>query len=82
MKKNYDILLIALAGIGAIASLAVLIVCVNALIEYGSTSLRVWGIVGTIIAFIVCMALLGMLVYNYRQNRIETTSKEKTVLDE
>ncbi len=82
MKKNYDMWLIALAALGAIASLVVLIVCVNALIEYGATSLRIWGIVGTVIAFIVCMALLGMLIYYYRQHQMTDSANEKSVLDE
>ena len=82
MKKNYDMLLIALAGIGTVASLAVLIVCVNTLMINGTTSLRIWGIVVTCIAFVVCSALLGTTVYNYRQHKAEMTSNEKSVLDE
>lgn len=82
MKKNYDMILIALAGLGALASLVVLIICVNAIIMYGSTSLRIWGIVGTVIAFVVCMALLGMLVYYYRQHQMTAKDGEKSVLDE
>ncbi len=82
MKKNYDMILIALAGIGALASLVVLIICVNALISYGATSLRIWGIVGTVIAFVVCMALIGMLVYYYRQHQMTAKDGEKSVLDE
>ena len=80
MKKNYDMVLIVLAALGALASLVVLIICINALVMYGATGLRIWGIVGTALAFIVCMALLGMLVYYYRQHRM--TGQEKTVLGE
>ena len=75
-KTNWDMILMILAGIGAITSLVVLIICVNAMITTGATALRIWGLIGLSISFIICVSIIGVLITANRQQRMPMNNSE------
>lgn len=69
-KKTLYLTLSILFAIMAVACVAVLIICANAMLSNGATSARIWGTVGVGIAFLVCCALLGVMyaLYSHEKN--------------
>ena len=68
-KTNWNLIVAILAGIGAVASLIVLIMVANSILTAGANTLRILGIIGLIIAFIMCVSIVGILITNNRMNR-------------
>ncbi len=77
-KSTWDIILMALVAISAIACLVVLILCINSIIANGATSMRVWSIVLLSITFIICVAVCGVMYTLYKTDRTrEALTKEE-----
>ena len=68
-KTNWNLIVAILAGIGDVASLIVLIMVANSILTAGANTLRILGIIGLIIAFIMCVSIVGILITNNRMNR-------------
>ena len=68
-KTNWDLVVAVMAGIGAVASLIVLIIVANSILTAGASTLKILGIIGLIIAFVMCCSIVGILVTNHRMNK-------------
>ncbi len=69
-KKTLYLTLSILFAIMAVACVAVLIICANAMLSNGSTSIRIWGTIAVGVGFLICCALLGVMyaLYSHEKN--------------
>lgn len=72
-RTNWDLILITLASIGTIASIVVLIISASSVMNLGVTAFRILGLVGVVISLIICISILGILIKNYRANKVHHT---------
>ena len=69
-KKTLYLTLSILFAIMAVACVAVLIICANAMLSNGATSIRIWGTIAVGVGFLICCALLGVMyaLYSHEKN--------------
>lgn len=85
MSKNKFLALTILFGVISVASLVVLVILINTMIEKGATSLTIWGTVGFSVAFLVGCSLFGVnyTIYKYMKNpsilRAEIQKKQSEI---